>query len=251
MKSVLITGAGRNTGYGIARKFAEMGWAVFITSRSEESAQKAAKEIQDEYNVPCFGIKYDIGDVKAAEKIPEYVKGKGYVLDSLILNAASQGLNTDPLTVDIDDWASVITANVIGNFNLARCFARTMVEAKNNGTIVFLGSITYRDCNVLRSSYNTSKGAILSMTKSLAVDLGQYGIRVNCLMPGPIHTDRYDVLDEATRQKRNALCPIGRVSTAEDIARAAYFLASENSGNATGTGLIIDGGMDSVNAGRF
>ena len=251
MKSVLITGAAKNTGLGIAKKFAQKGWAVFITSRSAENAEQAAELIRNEYQVPCFGIGYDIGDVKAAESLPGFVKKKGYVLDSLILNAASQGLDTDPLTIDIDDWASVITANVVGNFNCARCFARTMAEADNKGTIVFLGSITYRDCNVLRSSYNTSKGAILSMTKSLAVDLGKYGIRVNCLMPGPIHTERYDALDGETRRRRNELCPIGRVSTADDIAGAAYFLASEDSGNATGTGLIIDGGMDSVNAGRF
>ncbi len=251
MKSVLITGAGKNTGLGIAEKFAQKGWAIFLTDRSIENAEQASEMIRNKYGVPCFAIQYDIGDVKSAEKLPEFVQRKGYVLDSLILNAASQGLNTDPLTVDIEDWASVINANVVGNFNCARCFAKTMVEADNKGTIVFLGSITYRDCNVLRSSYNTSKGAILSMTKSLAVDLGKYGIRINCVMPGPIHTDRYDVLDEETRARRNELCPIGRVSTAEDIAGAVYFLASDDSGNATGTGLIIDGGMDSVNAGRF
>lgn len=251
MKSVLITGAVKNTGLGIAEKFASEGWAVFITSRNGEDAEKTAEILQNKYHVPCFGIGYDIGDVKAAEKLPDFVSSKGFILNSVILNAASQGLNTDPLTVDIDDWASVITANVVGNFNCARCFARKMVEADNHGTIVFLGSITYRNCNVLRSSYNTSKGAILSLTKSLAIDLGKYGIRVNCLMPGPIHTERYDVLDEETRVMRNNAVPIGRVSTADDIAKAAYFLASDQSGNASGTGLIIDGGMDSLNAGRY
>lgn len=251
MKSVLITGAAKNTGFGMAKKFAANGWTVFITSRNGKEAEQAAKSVSAEFGTPCYGIEYDIGDVAAAEQLPRLVAEKNCVLDSVILNAASQGLNTDPLTVDIADWASVIRANVVGNFNCARCLARTMVQHKKPGTIVFLGSITYRDCNELRSSYNTSKGAILSMTKSLAIDLGKYGIRVNCLMPGPIHTKRYDVLDEETRQFRNRACPIGRVSTAEDIAKAAYFLASSESGNATGTGLIIDGGIDSLNAGRF
>lgn len=251
MKSILITGAARNTGLGIAKKFAQEGWAVLLTSRKVADAERAAGDIRAEFGVPCFGKEYDIGDVHAADGVMEWVKEKGFVLDSVVLNAAAQGLDTNPLTVDIDEWAAVIRANVVGNFNLARSVAREMVANTLAGTIVFLGSITYQDCNVLRSSYNTSKGAILSMTKSLAVDLGQFGIRVNCLMPGPIYTDRYDALDEETRQHRNALVPIGRVSTAEDVASGVYFLATENSGNMSGSGVIMDGGVDCINSGRY
>lgn len=251
MKSVFITGAARNTGLGIAKKFASEGWAVFVGSRKLEDAQRAVKEIQSFYDVPCFPMQYDIGEVYGADAAIEEIRQKGFALDCVVLNAAAQGLNTDPLTVDIDEWASVIRANVIGNFNLARTVAREMVNNKVKGTIVFLGSITYQDCNVLRSSYNASKGAILSITKSLAVDLGQFGIRVNCLMPGPIYTERYDVLDEATRQHRNELVPIGRVSTAEDVAGGVWFLATELSGNMTGSGVIMDGGVDCINSGRY
>lgn len=251
MKSVLITGATRNTGLGIARKFAKEGWAVFVTSRKKPDAERAARDIHAEFGTPCYGMQYDTGDVHAVDGVIDWVKKEGYTLDSVVLNAAAQGLNTDPLTVDIDEWAAVIRANVVGNFNLARSVAREMVAGKVEGTIVFLGSITYQDCNVLRSSYNASKGAILSITKSLAVDLGQFGIRVNCLMPGPIYTERYDALDEETRRRRNALVPIGRVSTAEDVAGGVYFLASENSGNMSGSGVIMDGGVDCINSGRY
>jgi len=251
MRSVLITGAAKNTGLGIAKKFAREGWAVFITSRKQEEVDAAAQEIRDEFGVPCFGIQYDPGDIYAVDDVLAVVHEKGYILDSVVMNAAAQGLNTNPLTIDIDEWADVIRTNVVGGFNLARTVARDMVENKKQGTLVFIGSITYQDCNVLRSSYNASKGAILSITKSLAVDLGQYGIRSNCLMPGPIYTERYDALDEATRQHRNSLVPIGRVSTADDIAGGVFFLATEQSGNATGTGLILDGGVDCINSGRY
>lgn len=251
MKSVLITGATRNTGYGIAKKFASEGWAVFITSRKADEAEAAAERIRGEYGTPCFGMGYDIINAHEADKVADFVHSKGYIFDSLVLCAAAQGLNQDPLTVDIDEWGDVIRANVIGNFSLARTIARDMVKTNNHGTIVFIGSITYRDCNVLRSAYNASKGGILSLTKSLAVDFGQYGIRVNCLLPGPVYTERYDALDEETRRRRNELVPIGRVSTAEDIAGGVWFLATDNSGNATGTGLIIDGGVDSINSGRY
>ncbi len=251
MKSILITGATRNTGFVMAKKFASEGWAVFITSRDQEAAERAAKEIREEFGTPCFGYQYDPVDIHSVDALLTKVKAEGYVLDSVVMNAAAQGLNTDPLTVDIDDWASVIMANVVGGFNLARSVAREMVANGKQGTLVFIGSICYQNCNVLRSSYNASKGGILSTTKSLAMDLGQYGIRVNCLMPGPIYTERYDVLTEEVRQFRNAQVPIGRVSTAEDIAGGVWFLATELSGNMTGSGVIMDGGVHALNAGRF
>lgn len=251
MKSVLITGAARNTGLGMARLFARRGWAVLMTSRSEEQAVSAAKQVAQETGMPCYGFGHDIGDTGQTEALFQQVMATGWMPDSVILNAAAQGLDCDPLTVPIEEWAAVIRANVVGNFDVARTFAREMVRRNAPGTIVFLGSITYRNCNPRRSSYNASKGAILSMTKALAIDLGGYGIRVNCLMPGPIHTERYDVLTEEVRRMRDEAVPIGHVSTAEDIAKGTYFLASEESGNATGTGLIIDGGMDSLNAGRY
>ena len=200
MRSVLITGATRNTGFSEARKFAKEGWTVFITSRNAESAEEAAAKITEEFGTPCYGLGFNMDDIHAAEAVIEFVKSKGIVLDSVVLNSAAQGLNTDPLTIDIEEWAAVIRTNVVVNFSLARAVAKEMVAAEKQGTIVFLGSVCYQDCNIGRSSYNTSKGGILSMTKSLAMDLGKYGIRVNCLMPGPIHTERYDVLDEDTRK---------------------------------------------------
>ena len=251
MKSILITGATRNTGFAMAKKFASEGWAVFITSRDQEAAERAAEEIRQEFGTPCFGYQYDPGDIHSVDALLAKVKAEGYVLDSVVMNAAAQGLNTDPLTIDIDEWAAVIMANVVGGFNLARSVAREMVANNKQGTLVFIGSINYQNFIVQRSSYNASKGGILSTTKSLAMDLGQYGIRVNCLMPGPIYTERYDVLTEEVRRFRDAQVPIGRVSTAEDIAGGVWFLATELSGNMTGSGIIMDGGVHAANAGRF
>ena len=116
MKSILITGATRNTGFAMAKKFASEGWAVFITSRNQEAAERAAREICEEFGTPCFGYEYDPGDIHSVDGLLAKVKAEGYVLDSVVMNAAAQGLNTDPLTVDIDEWASVIMANVVGGF---------------------------------------------------------------------------------------------------------------------------------------
>ncbi len=244
-KSVLITGAVRNTGFDIAEVFAKNGYHVFVASRQKEDAVITAQKLTDAYGVECFGVRLDPGDLSCIEPTFQEIKNSGYVLDTVVLNAASQGLEHDPLTVNMEDWASVLQTNVIGGFLCARASANAMIQAHKKGTIVFVGSIVYRNAIKHRSAYIASKGAILSLTKALAVDLGEYGIRVNCLIAGPIYTDRYDRISEDERQKRNNAIPIGAVSTGRDIAGGVFFLATEASGNATGSGLVIDGGIDS------
>lgn len=253
MRSVLITGGAKNTGLATANKFAGEGWAVFIVGRNEEEAGAAAKDIEEKFHTPCFGIMHDINDVDMADVLFDQVHEKGYVLDSIILNAAAQGLNTDPLTVNIAVWEAVIRCNVTGGFSLARAFAKDAIsnDKSREATIVFLSSINYAACIPQRSSYCASKGGIVSMTKALAMDFGQYGIRVNCVAPGPIYTDRYDKLTEDVRKWRDSQVPIGRISTGEDVANSVYFMATELSGNIHGECMIIDGGLAAQNSGRF
>ena len=251
MKTVLITGGNRNTGYGIAKLFAERGWAVIVTSRNQQSVDQAVEQLKKETNGVIFGFAHDVRQTNKVDELLQKVMQTGYIPDSIILNGAMLGIGVDPLTVPIEEWEEVLHCNVVGNFAVARTFAKVMVEKGIQGTLVFLGSVNYQDCNEGRSSYNTSKGAILSLTKSLAVDLGKFGIRTNCLMPGPIRTDRYDKLTPQEREYRDSSLPIGRVSTIEEVAKGVYFLASEESGNMTGSGVILDGGMDCLNSGRY
>lgn len=251
MKTVLITGATRNAGYGMAKLFAERGWAVIVTSKNPESVKNAVEKLKEETGGEIIGFTHDVRQTEKVEELLEKVKRAGYIPDSVVLNGAMLGIGTNPLETPIDEWAEVLYCNVVGNFAVARTFAKQMVERGIKGSLVFLGSVNYQDCNAGRSSYNTSKGAILSLTKSLAVDLGKYGIKSNCLMPGPIYTDRYDKLNEEEKQRRNASLPIGRVSTIEEIAKGVYFLASDESGNMTGSGVVLDGGMDCLNSGGY
>lgn len=251
MKTVLITGATRNTGYGIAKLFAERGWRVVVTSKSLESVDNAVKLLKEQTGGDIIGFAHDVRQTDKVEELFQKVKKAGYTPDSVVLNGAMLGVGTDPLEIPIEDWAEVLYCNVVGNFAVARTFAKDMVNNKIQGTLVFLGSVNYQDVNEGRSSYNASKGAILSLTKSLAVDLGKFGIRSNCLMPGPIYTDRYDKLSDKEKEYRNSSLPIGRVSTIEEIAKGVYFLASDESGNMTGSGVVLDGGMDCLNSGRY
>ena len=251
-KTVLITGAVRNSGLGIARKFLSEGWNVVITSRSEADAQAKAKELTEEFGTTCYG--FGFSPLDAIEETPilfEKLKNAGIVLDSLVCNAADLGRWMNPLTVDAKDWANVLNTNVVGYFLPAREAARQMVEHEIQGTIIFIGSINYKDALPDRSAYVASKGAIRSMTKALAIDFAKYGIRVNCIAPGPIWTNRYEEMDPAEAEQRRKLVPLQTISTAENIGNIAYFLAGEQSQNMTGSVMIVDGGMDCLVAGGY
>lgn len=252
-RSVLVTGATVNTGLAIAEKFLKEGWAVFITSRNEKEAIDKAIELEKKYNSPCFGLAYTpLYAREQGEKIIDFMVEKGYYPDCVVCNAANLGLSQNALTCDLKDWEDVILTNVMGYFVPARAAAKRMIEAgkAKSGTVVFIGSINAFNTIPERSAYTASKGAILSMTKGLALDFASYGVRVNCVMPGPIWTTRYDENPEMGA-KKGAAVPIGRVSTTSEIANAVWFFATEASGNATGSSLVVDGGLTSIVNGAY
>ena len=254
-KCVLITGAARNSGLGMARKFLSEGWTTIITSRIGEDAQAVAQELQKEYGTPCYGFVYELPtDIKQkTDDLFKKIEDLGLTLDCIICNAANLGRWMNPLEVEIDDWAEVLYTNVVGYFAPARMAARQMIKSgkAEHGTIIFIGSINYKDALPERSAYVASKGAIRSMTKALALDLAPYGIRVNCIAPGPIWTDRYDALDPAEAEARRQLVPLKSITTKENMGEIAYFLASDASQNMTGSVMIVDGGMDSIVSGGY
>lgn len=251
-KCVLITGAVRNAGLGMARKFLSEGWTVAITSRVEADAKAKAAELSQEFEGRCYG--FGFAPLNAKEEIGplfEKLEAAGLQLDSIICNAADLGRWMDPLKVEAQDWINTLNTNVVGYFLPAREAARQMVKNGKQGTIIFIGSINYKDALPDRSAYVASKGAIRSMTKALAIDFAKYGIRVNCIAPGPIWTNRYDEMDPVEAEQRRKLVPLQTISTPENIGNIAYFLATETSQNMTGSVVVVDGGMDCLIAGGY
>jgi NAD(P)-dependent dehydrogenase (short-subunit alcohol dehydrogenase family) len=241
-RCVLVTGAASGTGLGIARKFASEGWAVFLTSREEQKAGKAAEEIAGTFPVPVFGLALSPDDEDGVARMFRHIEKTGHKLDAAVLNAANLGFAMDPLEVDIGKWAEVIRTNIVWNFAICRCAALQMKD--RGGSLVLVGSNTSRRAIKGRSAYIASKGGIHSLAKALAVDLGSYGIRVNTLMPGPIKTERWDSLPPSLKERKLARAPLGRIATYEDIANGAFFLASDLSADMTGAEIVIDGGLD-------
>jgi NAD(P)-dependent dehydrogenase (short-subunit alcohol dehydrogenase family) len=254
MKSVLITGAVRNSGLGIARKFLKEGWQTVITSRNEEDAKSVAAELQAEFGIPCFGFGYSPLDALTdTDVLFDKINEAGIELDSVVCNAADLGRWMDPLTVDPIAWQNVIITNVMGYFMVAREAVKQMIKNRRakGATVVFVGSINYKDALPERSAYVASKGAIASMTKALALDFAEYGVRVNCLAPGAIWTTRYDEMDVKEAEARRNKIPLKEFSTKETMGEQAYFLATGASFPMTGSVLIVDGGSDAVMSGGF
>ena len=162
-------------------------------------------------------------------------------MDTFVANAANLGLNMeDTLSIDLNDYRQVIETNMVWNFAMAREAALQMKE-KGHGALVFITSNTAYRAIPGRAAYCASKSGILGLSRALAVDLGPYGIRSNCVLPGMIKTERW-YNSPAQQNSLTARTPIGDVAEFEDIAEAAWYLGSEVSRNTTGAELTVDGG---------
>lgn len=240
-KTVFITGATDGTGYAIASRYAREGYDVFITSRDEERARKAANKLMEEHkNIKAFGYGLDTAGEENVIAVFEDIRKKGYLIDTLVCNAADLGIGMDAFTVDLKRFMKVFEVNLGWNFSIAR-HAALMMREKNHGAIVFITSNTAYRAIPNRCAYGASKSGILGLARSLAVDWGKYGIRVNCVLPGMIKTSRWEE-NEAIRNAPSNNTPIGDIASFEDIANAAWFLGSCEAGNVTGAELTVDGG---------
>lgn len=248
MSAVLITGAHYGTGYGIAEKFAQEGWDVFITSRSGEAAESAAKRLSEAYGVFSKGYECNIRNEQQVIDIFSDIDRTGRFVETVVLNAANMGFDPkDPAggqnfwTVPVEEFQKVFETNLVWNFTIIRQAALRMRE-QHRGAVVFVSSNTAYRAIPNRAAYSASKGGIIALAKALAVDLGPYGIRCNVVLPGTIKTERW--VQMGSKQIVNgALTPIGDISDFEDIGNACWFLGTNMSKNITGTELIVDGGM--------
>ena len=244
----MVTGANYgHTGYAIAERFAKAGYDIVVTCRKKTVVDESVKTLIRTYHVNVRGFVLDLRDKDCAGEIFESLDKDGIFIDALCLNSADLALGSDPsngtdffeITPEYIDW--ILQANVIGNFRLIQQAAIRMRE-HHRGAIVFISSNTVIRPNINRVPYVTSKGGINAMSKALAVDLGQYGIRSNVIMPGTIKTLRW--LEMGKKQITNGeMVPLGDISDFEDIANAAFYLGSDESKNVTGAEIVVDGGM--------
>ncbi|MBR5518587.1 MAG: SDR family oxidoreductase [Clostridia bacterium] len=246
-KYALVTGACINTGVAIVEKFASEGWNVVFTGRSPEKVQVAEKEYKEKFpNVDIIGYAIDslinetTVDEESVKKLFETLDQKGIFVETLVLNAADQGLGMEIFKSPLTDFMRVLNTNVIWNFCVSEHAAKRMKE-NGGGSIVFLNSNTAYRAIPDRIAYTASKGGQLGLMRALALDLGKYNIRVNAVLPGMIKTDRWVKNPDFYKTVPSRYTPIGDVAVGADIADAVWYFAA-CARNTTGAELVVDGG---------
>ena len=246
-KTALITGACINTGVAIVEKFAAEGYDVIFTGRSLESVSAAESKYREKF--PAATIKGyalnsltedGLADEQGVKALFETLDKDGVFIETLVLNAADQGLNMKIFENDLSDFVRVLHTNVVWNYCLCEQAAERMKE-QGGGNIVFVNSNTAYRAIPDRIAYVTSKGGQLGLVRALAMDLGKYGIRVNAVLPGMIRTDRWVKNPEFYAKVPSKYTPIGDVADGADIADAVFYFAA-HARNTTGAELVVDGG---------
>ena len=242
-KIVLVTGGNRNTGLAIVEKFVKEGAKVFMCGSTPDSTAKGAAYLeargcQGVRSIPC-----DVSDLTQVKSLFDCIEKEAGRLDVLVNNAAHQGIGKPFVEMDPSYVMEVLGVNVKGGFQVTQqAVNRFFLKQETRGVVVFLSSNTAMRAIRNRTAYCASKGAINSMVRAIALDLGPLGIRVNACAPGYIYTDRWDVLSEEKKVRRRLNCPLRHEATGMDIANVVAFLASDESGNMTGEIVTCDAG---------
>ena len=203
------------------------------------SNAEAAEAIAAE--VGGIAVAGDVADPEQAKALVEQVESGLGDIDALVNNA---GVTRDTLIARMsdEDWNAVLDTNLRGTFHMCRAVARKMLR-RRAGSIVNLTSVVGLHGNAGQVNYAASKAGIVGLTKSLAKELGNRGVRANAIAPGYIDTELTGVLPEDVRNLILGNTPLGRLGTPEDVAGAVRFLCSDEAGFVTGEVLLVDGGL--------
>ena len=249
-KVVLVTGGNRNTGIEIVDLFVREGARVFMCGSSAASTAKGEAILRGRGLDGFTAVPCDVSDCAQVQALFDVIEREAGRLDILVNNAANQGLgHGGPLEMKPEMLWDVFKTNLVGGFQVTQtaCNRFFMKQEPNpatnqRGVVVFLGSNTSMRAIRNRTAYVTSKGGIDALVRSLALDLGPLGIRVNEVAPGYIYTERWDALSEDVKARRRLNCPLRKEATGGDIAEAVAFLASDAARNIGGERLVVDAG---------
>lgn len=238
---MIITGASRGIGKGIAETFAAHGANVAFTySSSEAPALQLEKELLGK-GVKAKAYKSNAASYSEAETLITQILEDFGGIDVLINNA---GITKDNLLMRMaeEDFDTVIETNLKSVFNMTKAVQRTLLKQRS-GSIINMSSVVGVKGNAGQTNYAASKAGMIGFTKSVALELGSRNIRCNAIAPGFIETEMTDRLDEKVVQSWREGIPLKRGGTATDVANACLFLASDLSAYVTGQVLNVDGGM--------
>jgi len=241
-RTAIVTGASGGIGAGIARRFGEAGARVVCHYRGNRDAADGVVSAIREKGGQAIAAKADIVASEDIHRLVETAAAEFGSLDILVNNA---GIQPVKMFTDLTeaDWSEMMAANVGGPFLLVRAFADALRKAGKGGAVVNIASIEGHDPAPGHAHYATSKAALLMFTRAAAMELGQFGIRVNSVSPGLIHRDGIEEGWPEGVARWKAAAALSRLGRPEDIADAALFLASDAARWITGADLVVDGGV--------
>lgn len=242
MKTAIVTGAARGIGLATSRQLIDAGWQVILLDRDEVALTEAVTGLQNARPCLCDVSQPDQVAAMAADLLPE-----GTALDALVNNAGVADFGPIEDT-DFTRWRRVMETNLDGVFLMSQACTPALRAA--SGAIVNIASISGLRASTLRVAYGTSKAGVMHLTQQQAVELGEYGIRANCVCPGPVDTKlALAVHTPDIRAAYHDAIPLNRYGQEDEIASVIAFLCSEQASFVTGQIIAADGGFQATGIG--
>lgn len=241
MQIVLVTGSAQGIGAQIALDFLKQGDYVVLLDRQPEEGLTKVQAMRESYPETCEYRRMDIGDHESVRETVDAIVEKHGRIDVLVNNA---GVTRDTTLkkMSMEQWETVIRVNLTGTFSLCRAVVPVMI-GQRYGRIINIASAVATMGNVGQANYGASKGGIIALTKSLALECVRYGITVNAVSPGFILTDMTGAMPQRALDAASAKIPYGSFGEPEDIANAVLFLAKKESRYIVGETINVNGGL--------
>ncbi|KOP78595.1 gluconate 5-dehydrogenase [Lysinibacillus sp. FJAT-14745] len=246
-KTAIVTGGGRGLGAQIAQGFAEAGANVVLCSRKVEACEEVAAELTD-LGVRTLALACDVTKPEdIANVVAKTLESFGQI--DILVNNSGASWGTPAVEMPYEAWQKVFDVNVNGTFLMSQAVGKIMLEQKsgkiiNIASVAGLGGTLPEFMDTI--GYNASKGAVITLTKDLAVKWGPYGVNVNAIAPGFFPTKMSKVLIERGQDYLMGVTPLKRLGTENDLKGVALFLAAAASDYITGDVIVVDGGMSSI-----
>jgi NAD(P)-dependent dehydrogenase (short-subunit alcohol dehydrogenase family) len=237
-----VTGAGGGIGAEVARQLAKAGARVALLDRDTSNLSEVTEEL-GQAGLEVMQLACDVTSVNSIQLAAEQIKAAWGPVTLLVNNAGV--LYADSLLdIALDKWNQLLAVNLSGYLLCAQVFGRQMIAAEG-GSMVHIASISASVPQPYSGAYSVSKAGVMMLSRQLAVELGERGVRSNVVSPAMIRTPMSEGIyaNSQVRQRREQIVPAGRISTPEDIAGAVLFLASDRAGYISGQEILVDGGL--------
>ena len=240
-RTVLVTGASRGIGKGIALAFAKRQYNVIINYRQESEAAAAVAAEAEALGAATAVLQADVTDLPQVQQLVAQANERFGTIDVLVNNA---GVTCDNLLTFMSDaeWDQVVDTSLKGGFHCAKAVVRGMARQRW-GRIINVASAAALMGDVMRTNYSAAKAGLIGLTRALAREVAASQVTVNAIAPGPIETDLLADMSESKREKQLALIPLKRFGTVEEVGELVVYLASDAAGYMTGQVLSLDGGL--------